>query len=152
MWRATVGDRPVYLFTWAASAIFSCGVRGVPGVPNTLKRVPELPNAHEGSSMACWARADVIPERSVMSMLIRFCVAVRFLAAYADQGVEGHCDGHMARREGAVILTRKTQHAFHAGRHIGVDGELVARHDPAHGNAAVRGLERRLGLRQAATG
>ena len=40
--------------TVAASAIFSSTVRGVPGVENTLNRVPELPKAHEGSSMA-WA-------------------------------------------------------------------------------------------------
>ena len=31
---------------------FSWIVRGVPGVPKTLNRVPEFPNAHEGSSMA----------------------------------------------------------------------------------------------------
>ena len=39
--------------TWAASAIFSAMVRGVPGVVNTRNRVPELPNAHEGSSRGC---------------------------------------------------------------------------------------------------
>ncbi len=43
MCRATVGASPVYSWTVAASAIFSCTVRGVPGEPNTLKRVPELP-------------------------------------------------------------------------------------------------------------
>jgi len=45
MCRATVGASAVCLLTCAASAIFSKGSRGVPGVPNTLKRVPELPNA-----------------------------------------------------------------------------------------------------------
>jgi hypothetical protein len=45
---------PVSSFTFAASAIFSCTVLGVPGEPKTLKRVPELPNAHEGSSMTWW--------------------------------------------------------------------------------------------------
>ena len=35
----------VCLLTWAASAIFSCGVRRVPGVPNIVNRVPELPKA-----------------------------------------------------------------------------------------------------------
>src|SRR6478609_3506543 len=52
MWRATFGARPVKRLTVAASAIFSSTERGVPGVPNTLNRVPELPKAHEGSSMA----------------------------------------------------------------------------------------------------
>ena len=48
----------MYLFTWAASEIFSNGSRGVPGDPKTLNRVPELPNAHDGSSIACAARAS----------------------------------------------------------------------------------------------
>ncbi len=52
------GARPVKRCTWAASAIFSCTVRGVPGWPNTLNRVPELPNAQEGSSIGCSARAE----------------------------------------------------------------------------------------------
>ncbi len=50
--RATAGASPVSRCTVAASASFSSMVRGVPGVPNTLKRVPEFPNAQEGSSMA----------------------------------------------------------------------------------------------------
>ena len=49
MCRATLGATPVNRCTWAASAIFSCGVRGTPGWANTLNRVPELPNAHDGS-------------------------------------------------------------------------------------------------------
>jgi hypothetical protein len=56
----------VYRLTCAASAIFSCGVRGVPGVPKTLNRVPELPNAQEGSSMACCASSGSISEKVVM--------------------------------------------------------------------------------------
>ena len=39
----TRGASPVTAFTCAASAIFSNGSRGVPGVVNTLNRVPELP-------------------------------------------------------------------------------------------------------------
>jgi hypothetical protein len=38
-----LGRHPVNAFTCAASAIFSNGSLGVPGVVNTLKRVPELP-------------------------------------------------------------------------------------------------------------
>jgi len=53
MWSATVGATPVKRWTWAASAIFSYGSRGTPFWAKTLKRVPELPNAHDGSSM-CW--------------------------------------------------------------------------------------------------
>ena len=52
MCNATEGASPVCTCTWAASAIFSKGSRGVPGVVKTRKRVPELPKAHEGSSMA----------------------------------------------------------------------------------------------------
>ncbi len=43
MCSATDGASPVNRCTAAASAIFSCTERGVPGEPNTLKRVPELP-------------------------------------------------------------------------------------------------------------
>jgi hypothetical protein len=39
----TRGASPVTALTWAASAIFSNGVRGTPAVWNTLNRVPELP-------------------------------------------------------------------------------------------------------------
>ncbi len=45
MWIDTFGASPVSAFTWAASAIFSHGSRGVPGVVNTLNRVPEFPYA-----------------------------------------------------------------------------------------------------------
>ena len=43
MCSATLGARPVNRCTAAASAIFSSTLRGVPGEPNTLNRVPELP-------------------------------------------------------------------------------------------------------------
>src|SRR6476646_7301953 len=56
MWSATVGAIPVNWFTWAASAIFSYGSRGTPCWAKTLKRVPELPNAHDGSSIR-WDRS-----------------------------------------------------------------------------------------------
>ena len=46
-----LGATPVYLCTWAASLAFSNGVRGTPGWPNTLNRVPLFPNAHDGSSI-----------------------------------------------------------------------------------------------------
>src|ERR1700709_2573523 len=54
----TRGAMPVYRCTWAASASFSNGSRATPGWPKTLKRVPELPNAQEGSSIVCWASAS----------------------------------------------------------------------------------------------
>src|SRR4051794_17733530 len=53
MCSATLGATPVCRCTRAASAIFSYGSRGTPGCANTLNRVPELPNAQEGSSMCC---------------------------------------------------------------------------------------------------
>ena len=43
MCSATDGASPVKRCTAAASAIFSSTVRGVPGEPKTLNRVPELP-------------------------------------------------------------------------------------------------------------
>ncbi len=52
MCSATDGASPVWRWTWAASATFSNGSRGTPGWANTLKRVPEFPNAHDGSSIA----------------------------------------------------------------------------------------------------
>ncbi len=52
MCSATLGATPVNRCTTAASAIFSSGDRGTPGWLNTLNRVPELPNAHEGSSIS----------------------------------------------------------------------------------------------------
>ena len=58
MCRATEGASPVSSFTFAASVSFSWTVRGVPAVANTLKRVPEFPNAHEGSSIAWRARTS----------------------------------------------------------------------------------------------
>jgi hypothetical protein len=53
MWMAMLGAMPVYLCTWAASAIFSWGVRGTPGWGNTLNRVPLFPNAQDGVSIRC---------------------------------------------------------------------------------------------------
>src|SRR6478609_8682295 len=57
MWIDTRGAKPVTAFTWAASAIFSHGSRGLPGVENTLNRVPELPYAHEGTSIVNVSRS-----------------------------------------------------------------------------------------------
>src|SRR6478609_7732769 len=79
MCRATVGASPVCLCTCAASEIFSYGSRAVPEVPNTLKRVPELPNAQLGSSIACsasWSRMDV---KSVNVLRLSCRVMVRVL-------------------------------------------------------------------------
>src|SRR6476659_2827613 len=62
MWSATVGATPVKRWTWAASATFSYGSRGTPSWANTLKRVPELPNAHDGSSIRCERRVATTAE------------------------------------------------------------------------------------------
>src|SRR5438876_11508439 len=53
MCSATLGATPVNRWTWAASATFSYGVRGTPFWVNTLNLVPELPKAHDGSSIRC---------------------------------------------------------------------------------------------------
>ncbi len=55
MCSETRGATPVYRCTWAASSSFSYGSRATPGWPKTLNRVPELPNAHDGSSIVCGA-------------------------------------------------------------------------------------------------
>src|ERR1700722_10956046 len=64
MCTAMLGATPVKRWTWAASSVFSQGVRGTPGWPNTLNRVPVFPNAHEGSSISCSRRAALTPARS----------------------------------------------------------------------------------------
>src|SRR5690349_55302 len=69
MCRATVGATPVKAWTWAASSSFSCGVRGTPGWAKTLKRVPELPYAHDGVSTAWVLRAAFTAERSDIRLL-----------------------------------------------------------------------------------
>src|SRR5215472_1804671 len=64
MCTATLGATPVYLWTCAASSIFSCTVRGTPGWANTLNRVPVFPNAHDGSSIRCSRSAALTAVRS----------------------------------------------------------------------------------------
>ena len=59
-----LGATPVYLCTWAASSAFSYGVRGTPGWPNTLNRVPLFPNAQDGSSIWCFLSAFLTAVRS----------------------------------------------------------------------------------------
>src|SRR5262245_37296931 len=71
MCTATLGATPVYRCTCAASSIFSCGVRGVPGLANTLKRVPVFPNAQDGSSIRCASRAFFTALRSGISRHLR---------------------------------------------------------------------------------
>src|SRR3954467_1312648 len=66
MCSATDGATPVYLCTWAASATFSYGSRGTPGCANTLKRVPELPKAQDGSSIRCRPSTVLTAARSTM--------------------------------------------------------------------------------------
>src|SRR5919197_3143082 len=67
MCRATLGATPVKRCTVAASSTFSKGLRGTPGWPNTLKRVPLLPNAHDGSSI-CWVRRSSLTSSRLRPM------------------------------------------------------------------------------------
>jgi hypothetical protein len=71
MCSATVGATPVNRLTCAASSIFSYAVRGTPFWAKTLKRVPELPNAQDGSSIR-WvrrtSRADRLSEIVVVTV------------------------------------------------------------------------------------
>ena len=82
MCNATFGASPVSSFTFAASASFSWTVRGVPGVPNTLNRVPELPKAHDGNSMTWPASCSAMDANEVIvSLLDRGGSTVRPLCA-----------------------------------------------------------------------
>src|SRR5262245_28331910 len=65
MCSATLGADPVNRCTWAASAIFSYGLRGTPFWAKTLNLVPEFPNAHDGSSMLR-SRSPSATRRSVV--------------------------------------------------------------------------------------
>ena len=100
--RREAGD----LLTFAASAIFSSGVRGVPGVPKTLKRVPELPNAQEGSSMAWVASAA---ETSLKDVIVphSFELLESFQTVEQKRG-----DGSLAGR----VLEAHSE-ALHTGSH-----------------------------------
>ena len=66
MCSATLGASPVEACTCAASASFSNGSRGTPCCANTLNRVPELPYAHDGTSIAC------VVELSPSTSLLKF--------------------------------------------------------------------------------
>src|SRR5580700_11259749 len=67
MCTAILGATPVNRWTCAASSAFSHGVRGTPGWPKTLNRVPVFPNAHEGSSICCARSASLTTARSAIA-------------------------------------------------------------------------------------
>src|SRR6478736_9213191 len=77
MCTATLGATPVNRCTCAASSIFSCGVRGVPGLANTLKRVPVFTNAQDGSSIRCASRAFFTALRSGISRHLSSAALIR---------------------------------------------------------------------------
>src|SRR3954453_19857310 len=81
MCSATVGATPVKRRTCAASSIFSSGVRGTPSCANTLKRVPELPYAHDGVSM-CWVRSAALT--AAVSAILLLLVEVENLLQWRD--------------------------------------------------------------------
>src|ERR1700730_7914049 len=73
MCSETEGATLVYRCTCAASAIFSYGSRGTPGWANTLNRVPELPNAQDGSSIVCSRRTLLTASRSMLRTSLVIC-------------------------------------------------------------------------------
>src|ERR1700733_4228822 len=87
MCTATLGAAPVYLCTCAASAIFSCGVRGTPGCANTLNRVPVLPNAHDGVSIRCARNAVFTAVRSGISRHLQAAQAAAVQSLCGPVGV-----------------------------------------------------------------
>src|SRR4051794_7611258 len=115
MCRATVGATPVKACTWAASSSFSCGVRGTPGWAKTLKRVPELPYAHDGVSTAWLLRAVFTAGTSDMGLLDvkRFKKAKR----------AGRC----ASRSGTAVKNDSIQSAWTVGLplHLRQEGESI---------------------------
>src|SRR5690242_21361898 len=80
MCTAMRGATPVKRCTCAASSAFSHGVRGTPGWPNTLNRVPEFPNAQEGSSISCPFSAALTAVRSRIWCSSPLSVHVKYLA------------------------------------------------------------------------
>src|SRR5215213_9515952 len=80
----TSGARPVNSLTLAASAIFSATVRGVPGLPNTLNRVPELPYAQDGTSIACPSSCALIALKVVISHLLHGLVGLCVVRSRRD--------------------------------------------------------------------
>src|SRR4249919_1315863 len=80
MCTAILGATPVKRCTCAASSAFSHGVRGTPGWPNTLNRVPEFPKAQEGSSISCPFSAALTAVRSRIWCSSPLSVHVKYLA------------------------------------------------------------------------
>src|SRR6476619_2806754 len=80
MCTAMRGATPVKRCTCAASSAFSHGVRGTPGWPNTLNRVPEFPKAQEGSSISCPFSAALTAVRSRIWCSSPLSVHVKYLA------------------------------------------------------------------------
>jgi hypothetical protein len=95
MCNATDGANPVSACTCAASATFSSTDRGAPADPNTLNRVPEFPNAHDGNSIACRASWSVMSSK-IMSEAVLWSVgepqteleAAASRSEYADDNIE----------------------------------------------------------------
>src|SRR3954470_16023795 len=101
MWSATDGARPVCRCTWAASATFSNGSRGTPACGKTLNRVPELPNAHDGSSMRCARSVARAVAAGVAIVSIRPSLLPQ--DTQHDTAVEGGC--HDFRLVSICLLT-----------------------------------------------
>src|ERR1700750_697878 len=87
MCTAMLGATPVKRCTCAASSAFSHGVRGTPGWPNTLNRVPEFPKAQEGSSISCPFSAALTAVRSSIWCSSPLSAHVKYLAAPLDPPV-----------------------------------------------------------------
>src|SRR5512132_502765 len=118
MCRATLGAIPVKRWTWAASDTFSKALRGTPGWPNTLKRVPELPNAQDGSSIRWVARAACTPAVSV--------VICALLSASAQEA-HGHAAVDRDQQPGGDLQRPVGQGQHRLGHVLGQDLPLEQR-------------------------
>src|SRR6478735_7765028 len=136
MCSATAGASAVYFCTCAASAIFSYGSRGVPGVVKTLNRVPELPKAQLGSSMACltswsWMCWGSVLTVFLLSCGVRMSRGARCSALGVERGelvfeVEDLGESRGARVGAAVEGNEKGGHVGlpRGGARIGLEGAL----------------------------
>src|SRR5690242_2440178 len=119
MCTAMRGATPVKRCTCAASSAFSHGVRGTPGWPNTLNRVPEFPKAQEGSSISCPFSAALTAVRSRIWCSSPLSVHVKYLADPLES-----------------LVGRKAVEFGEVGRHVPLPPGV----DLGRGHAVERGL------------
>src|SRR6476660_2639481 len=118
MCSATTGANPVNRCTVAASAIFSRMSRGVPGVPNTLNRVPEFPKAQDSNSMARLSTAGPNP------LVVMVGVSAASWMDISVAALVGH--GRVGDRDVGAAVAVSVGRVFRFLRQVGRDRGAVA--------------------------